>query len=39
MDLAAQLQEDNFLIVSSLVMKHGVISMIPRPTVSPWSGY
>jgi hypothetical protein len=27
-----------FWIMSSLVIKHGVISMIPRPNASPWSG-
>jgi hypothetical protein len=36
-----QLQEDKkiiFWIVSSLVMKHGVISMILRPNANPKSG-
>jgi hypothetical protein len=27
-----------FSIMSSLVMKPGVISMIPRPSASPWNG-
>jgi hypothetical protein len=27
-----------FWIASSLVMKHGVISIIPRPNAGPWSG-
>jgi hypothetical protein len=34
-----ELQEDIFFrVLSSLVMKYGVISRIPTPNASPWSG-
>jgi cell division FtsZ-interacting protein ZapD len=38
MGFVEQLQDDNFLDHLSLVMKHGVISMIPRLNASPWCG-
>jgi hypothetical protein len=41
MDFEELIQEDIFFffwIVSSLVTKHGVISMIPRPNASSWIG-
>jgi hypothetical protein len=38
MDFAEYLQEDNVLDLSSQMMKHAVISTVPRPTANPWSG-
>jgi hypothetical protein len=38
MDFAKQVPENNFWVVSSLAMKHDVISMIQRPNASTLSG-
>jgi hypothetical protein len=38
MDFTEQLQENNFLDVTLVVMKHDVINMILKLNATPWSG-